>query len=298
MSRPPRPALLFPLFLAALLLLSLPAPVQGDGPLKVDPSLARPAGEASRGLIRRDASGKVQIYVHYDLSLAGGDPAGPLEDLGMAVELVSPMLGVVQGWLDPGLLGDAASLPFVTRITRPSYGTINAGPTTSEGVSIHRAGVVHGLGFDGGGLTVGVISDGADSYQAAQTAGDLPAALTLYGTCTAPTACDEGTAMLEIVNDMAPGADLAFCAGLNTTAEFLQCLADLTGHGVQVIVDDVIFYEEPYFSDGVLAQSVQALLGSVVYVTSAGNDSLSHYESPKTGGGFEHDFGLASGGAP
>jgi hypothetical protein len=283
--------------LSLVVLLFLPSTPSGQvfGPVKVDPSLAKDAGEPSKGLARHDSLGRVHIYVHYDPQLADGDPAGPLEAFGMTVELVSPALSVVQGWLDAGMLDEAAALPFVTRVTRPSYGTLRTGPISSEGVSIHRADAVHTLGFTGGGLTVGVISDGADSLAASRSAGELPAiVIPSFGICTAPTTCNEGTAMLEIVSDMAPGTNLAFCAGLNTTADFLQCLADLTAHGVEVIVDDVIFYEEPYFSDGPVAQSVQALLGSVVYVTSAGNDAEIHYESPHAGVLF-HDFGLAAG---
>ena len=60
----------------------------------------------------------------------------------------------------------------------------------------------------GAGVTVGVLSDGVDSLAASIASGDLPA-----DTQVLPGQAgdgDEGTAMLEIVHDLAPTADLAF----------------------------------------------------------------------------------------
>ncbi len=169
------------------------------------------------------------------------------------------------------------------------------GAVKSEGVSLLNVDDLHTLGILGSGITVGVISDGANSLVAAQAVGDLPGVFTT-GSCTLPTSCNEGTAMLEIVHDVAPAAGLAFCAGMASTGDFLQCLTDLTAHGVDIIVDDVLFYEEPYFSDGPAAQAVASLVSSgIIYIASAGNDGESHYEALKAGGGFEHDFGEAAG---
>jgi hypothetical protein len=76
---------------------------------------------------------------------------------------------------------------------------------------------------------------------------------------------DEGTAMLEIVHDMAPSAALAFCpafgdAGQQGLADAVTWLATeaFGGKGADVIVDDVGFLTEPFFQDGVIAQAVDA----------------------------------------
>jgi hypothetical protein len=86
---------------------------------------------------------------------------------------------------------------------------------------------------------------------------------------------DEGRAMLEVVHDVPPGANLA----LNTAegrpqafAQGMQALAT-TAHA-RVIVDDALYPNEPFFNDGVLAKTVDqlALNNDVLYVTAAGNN--------------------------
>jgi len=304
MSRTTSTIVLFLLIFLTLSILSIIVVEKASGSGKIDPllmeavNLAVPqttgaAGERPGGLVRFNEAGHVQVYVHYDPSLAGPDLSNVLRELGMTVELIDSGIGVIQGWLSPDFLDEMAALPFVTRISRPSYGTLRTGNFSSEGVSILNADDLHGSGILGSGITVGVISDGADSWTAAQATGDLPAVFST-GTCTSPTSCDEGTAMLEIVYDITPGADLVFCAGLNTTLEFRNCLAYLGSYGVDVIVDDVVFYEEPYFSDGIVAQEIQAIASSIVYVTSAGNDAQNHYETSHEGA-VRHDFGMAAG---
>ena len=58
--------------------------------------------------------------------------------------------------------------------------------------------------------------DGVDSLAASQAAGELPAA----STCCPDEAGDgdEGTAMLEILHDMAPGAELGFATAFTSDA--------------------------------------------------------------------------------
>jgi hypothetical protein len=132
---------------------------------------------------------------------------------------------------------------------------------------------------------VGVISDGVDSLCDAVTAGELPSGVTAFGTCddSDPCGCgdgDEGVAILEIVHDMAPGALLGFGAGLASSLEFRARIDDLMNtFQADVIVDDLGFFLEPYFEDGLVAQKVQeALAQGVVYVSSAGNEAEEHYE--------------------
>ena len=119
---------------------------------------------------------------------------------------------------------------------------------------------------------------------------------------------DEGTAMLEIIYDIAPGAELAFC-GPATSLEMIDCVNDLADvFGADIIVDDLGFYDEPYFEDGPVALAVKAILPNRVYVSAAGNDGKKHYTGNFIGSNTlgltkdgvpvsEHNFGLASGGA-
>ena len=79
--------------------------------------------------------------------------------------------------------------------------------TTSEGDAAHRAPAVRGQGYAGAGIKVGVLSDSVDNLATVQASGDLPAVNVLQD---APGNSGEGTAMLEIVYDLAPAASLYF----------------------------------------------------------------------------------------
>ena len=63
---------------------------------------------------------------------------------------------------------------------------------------------------------------------------------------------DEGRAMAQIVHDLAPGADLAFATAFNGELAFAENIEAATGRGGRrkVIVDDVGYFEEPFFQDG------------------------------------------------
>src|SRR5215475_15709568 len=83
------------------------------------------------------------------------------------------------------------------------------GAVTSEGDVTHAAAAARArFRVSGIGVKIGVLSDGVDSLAASIASGDLPADTeVLPGQAGVG---DEGTAMLEIVHDLAPKASLAF----------------------------------------------------------------------------------------
>src|SRR5207249_3668681 len=90
--------------------------------------------------------------------------------------------------------------PAVTRV----------GAVTTEGDAASRADALRAQGLDGTGVVVGVISDGIDSLTDAQATNDLPDVQVPNDLRCQKGAGDEGTALLEIVHDLAPGAKLLF----------------------------------------------------------------------------------------
>ena len=50
---------------------------------------------------------------------------------------------------------------------------------------------------------------------------------------------DEGTALLEIVHDLAPGAELYFATGFDGQAQMAANIEALCEAGANVIVDDI-----------------------------------------------------------
>ena len=79
---------------------------------------------------------------------------------------------------------------------------------TSEGDRAHAADTARGASrITGTGVKLCALSDGVDSLAASQAAGELPAVDVLPDQAGGG---DEGTAMLEIMHDVAPGAALGF----------------------------------------------------------------------------------------
>ncbi|MEJ7655132.1 MAG: hypothetical protein WKH64_18245 [Chloroflexia bacterium] len=86
--------------------------------------------------------------------------------------------------------------------TRDPGVTPSVGARQSEGDVTHRANIARArYGVDGTGLKIGVISDGVINISFAQASGDLPPDVTVLPGQSGSG--DEGTAILEIVHDLA-----------------------------------------------------------------------------------------------
>jgi len=143
------------------------------------------------------------------------------------------------------------------------------GSVTSQGVVAHQANQVINTGIDGTGASVCVVSNGIDSYAARQSTGDLPALFVLGGNAGSG---DEGTAMLEIIHDMAPGATLGFAAPGASELDIATNIINLRNAGCDIIVDDVVSFKEAAFQDGPISQAVAAVTTSGgIYLSSAAN---------------------------
>ncbi len=169
---------------------------------------------------------------------------------------------------------------------------------TSEGDAAHRANAARGThGVDGAGIGVGVISDGVETLAAQQATGDVPPHVTILPgqqggafdvACGGRSNGSEGTAMLEIVHDLAPGAELFFADGGGGPAQMAQNIEDLCAAGADVIVDDIAYLLAPALQDGVIARAVSAVTArGCYYFSSAGNGgNLLH----RTSAIWEGDF--------
>jgi hypothetical protein len=218
-------------------------------------------------------------------AVASGDPRAleaELISLGarntaVAARMVSAQLPIAA---IPQLEG-VATLQFA----RPAYRTTNVGTVTSQGDHVLRSDLARGtFGVDGSGVLVGVLSDSFNCLFGAPgdvASGDLPAGgvtvLQEDPGCSSGT--DEGRAMLQIVHDVAPGANLAFATASTGQAGLANNIRALRNAGAEVIVDDALYLAEPMFQDGVVAQAVDEVVGSgVAYFSSAGNNGRKAYD--------------------
>lgn len=261
----------------------------------------------SNPLVKVDESGNIQAYIY--VQDANQENVSKLQSIGVNIEIINTKYNIIQGWIPFDKLEEAGSLNSVRSITPPSYGKLNAGSVTSEGDSVIRSNLERSqLGFDGAGIRVGVISNGIDHISASQATGDIPDNIIVGNAGSG----DEGTALLEIVHDIAPGAELAFSEGFSTSMAFIKSIDFLINTAkVNVIVTDIEFLDEPYFEDGMIAQEAETavLSNGVVFISAAGNDAGEHYQAdyveappenqPSGIPGISiphfHDFGAAGG---
>jgi uncharacterized repeat protein (TIGR01451 family) len=162
------------------------------------------------------------------------------------------------------------------------------GSATSQGVVAHAADKVHNTGINGTGVKVCVLSDGVNSLAARQASGDLPVTVDVVAGQAGNG--DEGTAMLEIIHDMAPGAALGFATALGGSAQLATNIQTLRNppHKCDIIVDDWTYFLESPFQEGDAAQAVTSVTadGALYFSDAANSGSLSH----GTSGTWEGDF--------
>ncbi|MGE3779460.1 MAG: S8 family serine peptidase, partial [Pirellulaceae bacterium] len=172
------------------------------------------------------------------------------------------------------------------------------------------------LGYTGEGVRIGVISDGADSLASVTDTFfyEITPGKVERNTSISARLGDEGTAMMEIIHDIAPNAQLYF-AGVSDTAEYVAALDWFASKNVDIIVDDLADNDEPWFDlrdevGPILERSREiAAAQDVLFVTAAGNSATQFYQSsanlfevtPGTSDelglppGFYHTFAPAAG---
>lgn len=197
---------------------------------------------------------------------------------------------IVSGLLPITVLGDAVALSSLRSIVASPRPIRNVGSITSQGdIALRSEAARVVFGTDGTDVAVGVLSDSYDALGGAAAdvaSGDLPlgGVPVINGEspyCGVLIFCiDEGRAMLQIVHDIAPAADLLFANALGGIAAYATAIEDLAAAGADVLVDDLMYLNEPWFQDGVVAQAVDAVASSgIAYFSAAGNAGRASMET-------------------
>jgi hypothetical protein len=187
------------------------------------------------------------------------------------------------------------------------------GSVTSQGDVAHQAATVRSTyNVDGTGVKVGVISNSYDNLKGAAadvTNGDLPGPGNPFGRLTPVTIIggdlasggdDEGRAMLQVVHDIAPGAQLFYATGFVSAAGFATNIQALRKAGCDIIIDDVGWGQESPFqigqatsvkstsNGGIIAEAVNTVTASgALYFAFQGNAGNA---DSGTSGTWEGDF--------
>ncbi len=209
------------------------------------------------------------------------------------------------------LVAENPSVSFVLQENQDILIT-NVGSVTGQGDLAMRADEARNIfDVDGSGVTIGVLSDSFNTLGGANddiASGDLPGVGNPLGNTTPVNvleelsfaASDEGRAMIQLIHDVAPGADFIFHTGVFLEqADFADAVTELAEAGADIIVDDILYLREPMFQDGVIAQAVDEVVADgVAYFAAAGSTGRGSYESAfnpsgqfeATSGGEFHDF--------
>ncbi len=260
------------------------AEVTSDGYVLVD---AVASGEAKELVAMLESVGAKQIS-SYGKTVSAQVPANKLTDMALSDTMA---------------------------FAKPALMTTNAGLVRQRGDrSIRTQFNRRQNGLDGEGFTVGILSDsyacdpGRTSNRDRYTTpaqdvenNDLPSGTIIRDDLDDRAICtDEGRAMAQIIYDAVPGVKFIFHTAFNGQADFANGIIELARDGADVIVDDVLYFTEPMFQDGIIAQAVdQAASMGVPYYSAAGNLGRASYETEyrpvNTGIGTLADFDPGAG---
>ncbi|MCC7146558.1 MAG: S8 family serine peptidase [Phycisphaeraceae bacterium] len=243
-----------------------------------------------------DPNGRIQVDIQlFDTS---NDVIEAIKAAGVSVESLATQIATVQGWVSIESLGAIEEISDVKQISLPKYTITDSGDVSTDGDGILLADKVrNAFGMTGSGIKIGIISDDIDNWYDSYSSGDLPDLTGKINLRYANTA-DEGTAILEIIHDLAPDAELYFSSGMTTT-NLISSIEWMRQQEVDIIIDDISDYSQPMFEEGDVSAAIEAAVGEgITYVTSAGNAGRdagyygrSHYQGAfvNSGSGY-HDF--------
>lgn len=206
-------------------------------------------------------------------------------------------MGAIRASVPAEAFAALAARDDVRFVEPAALATTNLGTVTTEGDRTHRADTARSLfpTNGGAGIKIGVISNGISSLSASIANGNLNANATFIPGQAGSG--DEGTAMMEIIQDIVPNAQLIFATGNGGPANMANNILLLRDAGCSIIVDDLSYSNETPFQDQVISQAVTTVSTSgVMYFSSAANSGS---KDKGTSGTWEGDFadgGAATGG--
>ena len=196
----------------------------------------------------------------------------------------------VEAHVPPLLLAPASEQPGVLRVDTviPPRSTQSRGRVISQGVGLHGADAWHNADYRGRNVKVGVIDSGFDGFSQLQGS-ELPSNVTARCYFDGPRApssrlsdcevdSDHGTAIAEIVVDVAPEAEL-YIANMYSFGDLRNAADWMAEQGVKVINVSLGFtYDGPGngtspYSNSPLKTIDAAVSNDITWINAAGNEA-------------------------
>jgi subtilisin family serine protease len=211
-----------------------------------------------------------------------GDATAAVGSVGGRVE--ATYADLVQALVPVGSLRELAALPAV-RFVRPPARSM-AASVADEGVAEANALAWHADGFTGAGVKIGIIDIGFQYYDLSQDSGDLPDSLTTqnFGCGSLVVGGVHGTAVAEVVHDIAPDAQL-YLICVETEVDLGLAKDYAIAEGITIVNHSVGWFNTargdgsggPGTPDAIAAD---AKANGILWVNSMGNEAQGHWSGP------------------
>ena len=232
---------------------------------------ALPKAAEERGILLQED--EVTVIVEPSSGYVSSISQAAIAAIGGRVEASSRQLMRVQIPVDKleSLADKVSGIAYIRLPYRPRELAV-----TSEGVTLTGADDFHTAGYYGQGVKVAIIDLGFNGYTAAKNAGELSNVVYTYdytGTGL-ETGTVHGTAVAEVVADMAPQADL-YLIKIGDSVDLQNALNDCITNGIKVINHSVGWYNTNFY-DGtgtVAGIANSARDNGILWVNAAGNEA-------------------------
>lgn len=287
-------------------------------PAKIDPSLLHiwPPNKENSVSLYKTGNSFIPVYILLVSSFPVSDPdqyqsfAKTLGVYDVVIHKWIPEAYTIFASVPDYYLPSLASMQEIQYIRRPAaaskipvdrsdlkkYAPLAAWSEAAAGTKITEGsavlGLTSGVNFTGAGVRIGVLSTGIQGWEESLANHDLPANFSAanfseFNTSGLPFLTNpyEGTAILEIIHDIAPDASL-FLAAPYYDADCIDAIDWLVNtQNVDLIVSDISYGIEAMYppstmhfqGESTLSQYVSGVVSNgTPFLTSAGNQALAH----------------------
>jgi len=199
------------------------------------------------------------------------------------IEILAQDKNIIASKLSFNQIKSLANLDSVQRITLPDFAVFDT-HDVSEGVSFSMADTMHAAGFDGTGINIAVIDDSFITSNL-EISGNIVSQWFASGcaniACNSTEGDSHGTAVAEIISDVAPNAEL-YLYTFSTELEFDDA-AKYAAKNVDLIAMSAGWTNYPTDGSSSMTQTVEEIVkGGTPFVVSAGNYAETHWEDSLT----------------
>lgn len=253
-----------------------------------------------------DAAGRLDVTITYSAKPTEAQAAAVAQIA--EVSSTNTFTPTISASVEPARLAELSALEGVTSVTTilaPSIGSMTTTLAGSPAVAPRSASATEctpypsdssaplaadlarlDFGVDGSGVKVGILSDSFATNATAASSPEedilldaIPGAGNPCGWTTPVevisdrSGSDEGRTMAQVVHGIAPGAELAFATGGGGPEGMAENIVRLAQGGATVIVDDIVYSDEPLFQQGIISSAIEYVKKNygVAYYSSAGN---------------------------